>query len=257
MVCVLYFLFLSSIYPCFYGFYSVFVSCFEKKTTYNVFACFVFKNYWRRKYMSRFLSERKAQVGIGTLIIFIAMILVAAVAAGVLLRTSGSLQQKAAVTGEQSIKEVSTQLKAISTTGWQNVTTANQVDGLIITTSLAAGSGDIRFTDIILTYHSGDIYIAGINYTNVAVTTPADVADTAAPAANFGVNVLNGDSDEILEVGETIELHVFIEESDGTDRPLSSDTTFTLTLQPKAGQVSTVKKTAPSSISTNYITEWG
>jgi flagellin FlaB len=254
MVCVLYFLFLSSIYPCFYGFYSVFVSCFEKKTTYNVFACFVFKNYWRRKYMSRFLSERKAQVGIGTLIIFIAMILVAAVAAGVLLRTSGSLQQKAAVTGEQSIKEVSTQLKAISTTGYQATTTNNRVDGLIITTSLAAGSGDIRFTDIIMTYHSGDIYIAGINYTTGAVTDPSDVDGSGA---DFRVNVLNGDTDEILEVGETVELHFWIENSTSDDLPLSSDTTFTLTMQPKAGQVSTVKKTAPSSISTNYITEWG
>jgi hypothetical protein len=69
--------------------------------------------------------------------------------------------------------------------------------------------------------------------------------------------VLSGDTDSILEVGETIEMHVFIEEGDGTDRPLSSDSTFTLTLQPKAGQVSTVKKTAPSSISNNYIVEWG
>ncbi len=59
------------------------------------------------------LHNKKADTGIGTLIVFIAMILVAAIAAGVLIQTATSLQNKALLTGMRSKNEVSTALSPI------------------------------------------------------------------------------------------------------------------------------------------------
>ena len=51
-------------------------------------------------------ESKKAAEGIGTLIIFIALILVAAVAAGVLIQTASSLQSKSLDVGRQSQEKI-------------------------------------------------------------------------------------------------------------------------------------------------------
>lgn len=65
-------------------------------------------------------KRKKAIMGIGTLIIFIATILVAAVAAGVLISTSGVLQQRALITGQEARKKITNAIEVVSIVAYGN-----------------------------------------------------------------------------------------------------------------------------------------
>ena len=94
-------------------------------------------------------------MGVGTLIVFIAMVLVAAVAAAVIIGTSGSLQQRAMATGQEATQEVSSNLHLVGLYGQRN-TTSDDIWTMKLLLTLSAGSQKVDLNQTIVRYSDGD-----------------------------------------------------------------------------------------------------
>lgn len=101
----------------------------------------------------------EAEMGVGTLLIFIAMILVAAVAAGVLVQTAYMLQQQAESTGDQALMEVATGFRVLAAYGATDLTVPDITD-LYIKITLSAGSPVINLEHVIIEITNGDVDVS-------------------------------------------------------------------------------------------------
>jgi flagellin FlaB len=106
-----------------------------------------------------------AATGIGTMIIFIAMVLVAGIAASVLIQTSSRLESQAMTTGTETTEEVAGGVSIDDVSG--HVTT--DMDLLAVTIRVRAGSPNIDLNHTILEISDGTTRVL-LSYDNVDVT---------------------------------------------------------------------------------------
>jgi len=93
--------------------------------------------------------DREAgSIGIGAMIVFIALILVAAVASTIIIKTAEELQQNAESTSDDTRKEISGKISVIQVLVNGSDTANSVIDSLIVTAKVASGSTDVQVQDI-------------------------------------------------------------------------------------------------------------
>jgi len=195
-------------------------------------------------------TQDRGQVGIGTLIVFIALVLVAAIAAGVLINTAGFLQSQAEATGEESTSQVADGLQIQTSTA---TVSSGEISRIELKVGLAAGSDPINVTESTIDW-SGE---------NNATTLTIDDIDVTSESPDSNAFVDTNGNLELTSQGETATIVITSDTINGAnngdsltseasdpvdpapDLPMTETDTATVTITTASGAQTTTELTAP------------
>ena len=181
-------------------------------------------------------TNKKGEVAMGTLIIFIAMILIAAVAAAVLITSIGDVQSRALQTGSATMQEIGTNINVVEIYADQQSPAEDTLNNFSMVVRLAAGSEPVRIQDILLTVGTPDATdeFTSSGSGDTFTVVPLLQSDNYDPAYIQSGDVVKIEFDTSAAVGE--------------------DVLMRFTLIPKIGTPTTVFASTPTTISNSRET---
>jgi archaellin len=147
------------------------------------------------------IFSRLGEMGIGTLIIFIALIIVTTIVALVFVQTGSSLQNKALLVGLRTKNQVSTSVEIISISGEDG--TNGFIDSFFVSMRLVPGADSIKIDDMLISVYSDGFLI------DLKFNPNANCSEIPEFDSGFAVDHLvksNSYSEGYLQRGEVIKL---------------------------------------------------
>ncbi|MDB2239967.1 archaellin/type IV pilin N-terminal domain-containing protein [Halorubrum ezzemoulense] len=189
-------------------------------------------------------EEERGQVGIGTLIVFIAMVLVAAIAAGVLINTAGFLQTQAEATGEESTSQVSDRLQVVSQSGYLASTTDGDVDHLQFVVAQSPGASNIDLNEVSAELIGGD------------GQQTLELSD-----AEVYINIFTGSGEVLTDTSDRAQVSIALTSDNNVDGGLANDLGYsltegdslTVTFTTASGATTTTEIRIPSTVVKNSV----
>ncbi len=206
-------------------------------------------------------KDEKGAIGIEILIVFIAIVLVAAVSAAVLIQTVGFLQQKATATGRDTTQEVASGLKVFKVMGY--VTSPRNasatVDKMAIYVEPNTGGQDIDLSTVVVRLSDGEKEVM-LTYDSASFVDAAPYSDifnqTFPSTQKFGIIVLQDEDGSIssnypvLNRGDKVILTV---NTNTIFSGITPRTSVTGEVRPEFGAPGIIEFTTPPAYTENVI----
>lgn len=195
-------------------------------------------------------EDEEGAMGIGTLIIFISMILVAAVAASVLISTAYELQQQAQKTGDQAIREVSTSFMVKDVFGWDG--SDGEIGNITLKVGLAAGSPAQSLNQTVIEIKTSDRevnLIAASSTSGLGSGADSDsysIANIIEQEGSVSFNTVNN-----VEQGDIVNITINLYEAVGTE--LGPQEGISIDIIPKHGTPGYERVTTPPVITSRIV----
>jgi len=211
------------------------------------------------KNVCRVLKQKDVgAMGVGAMIIFIAMVVVAGIAAAVIIQTSSKLETQALKTGDETLAVVASGIKILGIDGHN---TSGAIDQMAIYLSVLSGAPDFDIGQAVVEISNSEqkfLLRYGEALTNVS-TVNGDIFDVTdfGDATTFDVIVLQdadgslSEDNPVLNYGDHVVLAIDAEAVFTSAIPPRTDV-FGMVL-PEEGAYATIGFTTPASITTEVV----
>lgn len=192
------------------------------------------------------MINKKAIVGIGTLIIFIATIVASLIAAAVLINATNLLQEKSLEVEAAARESIVSGLSIFSINGYADVDNSTII-GFELLTRLKPGSSPIELDTVGLTVDSPSGVSAAL--LNESKSNEACTFDNLTAGTEFCYVDRLSAGNSIIEPGDLYVLRFKLEE----ENALPTFTSFQIALSPRTGGITSIELITPEVILTERV----